>query len=343
MAEVGQAATVKLGYVPALDGLRGLAIALVVAGHYTGKPGGGGGAGVGLFFVLSGFLITTLLLEELSARGRIDFKGFYVRRARRLFPALAVLLGVYLLVLAFEGRDGIRTVVLGGLYIGNVVQAFVPTDPITRSSLGHLWSLAQEEQFYLVWPALLILWRKRLVLWVSVLFVVLVAHRMFLIHQGASVIRLYFGPDTHSDWLVIGALLAVVRMRGWLKVFEPLPILGFALLNWCALTSYAEIQWQLLSPVFEVGCALLVASAVSDTHMAQLLSIRPLVGLGRVSYSLYLWHIPVFAAFGHRHILFSSAVALSAAWLSYRYVEQPFRRRRHRDVVDVPAAATTLT
>jgi peptidoglycan/LPS O-acetylase OafA/YrhL len=319
---------VKLGHVRALDGLRGLAILLVVAGHYTGKPAGAGGAGVGLFFVLSGFLITTLLLEELAETDRLDLSRFYVRRARRLFPALFVLLSVYLIVLGLQGRDGLRVAILGGLYIGNIIQAFVPHNPVLLSPLGHLWSLAQEEQFYLVWPFALLLMRKRLAGSVTVLFLGLVAYRMFLVKDGASVIRLYFGPDTHSDWLVAGALLAVVRIRGWLWIREPLPIIGFALFNWCALTSYADIRWQVLSPVFELGCVLMIAAAVTNTQLAELLSIGPLVWLGKISYSLYLWHIPVFAALGHRNPVLGLALSLAAAALSYRYVEQPFRRRR---------------
>jgi peptidoglycan/LPS O-acetylase OafA/YrhL len=317
----------RLGHVPALDGLRGVAILLVLAGHYTGKPAGAGGIGVGLFFVLSGFLITTLLLEELAAKGRLSLIGFYLRRARRLFPALAVLLAVYLVVLGVRGHNGVPTVILGGLYIGNIVQAFFPGNPVLTSALGHLWSLAQEEQFYFVWPLLLIVVRRRLVVWLTIVFLGLVGYRMLLIEHGASVLRLYFGPDTHSDWLVIGALLAAIRMRGWLRIREPIPLIGFAIFNVAALTSYAEIRWQILTPGFEIGCAILVAAAVTKTQMAELLSIRPLVGLGRISYSLYLWHIPVFAAFGHRNILASLIVSLLAAWLSYRFVEQPFRHR----------------
>src|SRR5690242_18357432 len=119
----------RLGYVPALDGLRGVAIALVIATHYWGLPGGGP-LGVGLFFVLSGFLITTLLLEELDT-GRLDLKGFYVRRCRRLFPALALLLVLYL---AVRGESGLRVVALGGLYAGNIVQAAWPSGPVTGSA-----------------------------------------------------------------------------------------------------------------------------------------------------------------------------------------------------------------
>src|SRR6266576_950744 len=108
----------RLGHVPALDGVRGLAIALVVCTHYFHHPAGGAGAGVGLFFVLSGYLITTLLVEEYAGAGRIRLRAFYVRRARRLFPALALLLAVYLVVATLQGRShaALRAVSAGGFY-----------------------------------------------------------------------------------------------------------------------------------------------------------------------------------------------------------------------------------
>jgi peptidoglycan/LPS O-acetylase OafA/YrhL len=331
--------------VPALDGLRGLAILVVVTGHFTGRPPGGGGAGVGLFFVLSGFLITTLLIEERQMSGQIGLKAFYARRARRLFPALAVLLCVYLVVLGIRGRNGLETVALGGLYAGNFVQAFVPGNPVMRSALGHLWSLAQEEQFYLVWPLLLIFARRRLVPWLGFAFIALAGYRALLVAHGASVIRLWFGPDTHSDWLVVGALLAALRIQGWLRVREPVPIIGFALFNVAVLTSYAQVRWQVLGPGYALGCAFLVAAAVTETQMASLLACRPLVALGRISYSLYLWHIPIFFAFGQRNVPASLVASLAAAWLSYRFVEQPFKRRRSArlPVVELPSAAAEPT
>jgi peptidoglycan/LPS O-acetylase OafA/YrhL len=158
--------------------LRAIAVALVVAFHYTGgKTPLGGGYGVDLFFVLSGFLITTLLLEERAATGRIRLGGFYLRRARRLFPALAALLCAYLVYNAILGRDALATVADYGLYFGNIY--FVVSRHADNTGLGHLWSLAEEEQFYLVWPLVLLLIArtKRPAYWIAALVVALVAYR----------------------------------------------------------------------------------------------------------------------------------------------------------------------
>jgi len=321
----------RLGYVPALDGLRGVAILAVVATHYYGLPGGGP-TGVGLFFVLSGFLITTLLIEEHEVSHSIRFRAFYSRRARRLFPALTLLLSVYLLVEAVRGRDGGPTVALGGLYFGNIVQAFSLHDVVSGTPLGHLWSLAQEEQFYLVWPCIivLVLRTRRALLWLSILLVGLVGYRIGLLLNGSSVTRLYYAPDTHSDWLAAGALLAVVRRRG-ISVSEPIALVGFVSLIAGLILNPWTRQWELWQgTLILLGCVCLVAAAFSETQLAQLLSIRPLVDLGKISYSLYLWHIPVFAALGYRHPYIAVPLSIFAAWLSYRFVEQPVRRRRVR-------------
>ena len=154
----------RLGYVPALDGLRAVAIVGVILYHGTGHPAGGW-LGVDLFFVLSGFLITTLLLEEHGRRGRVDILGFYGRRARRLLPAFFALLAV---VLALTGS--VFGVVAGVGYFSNVVQMGAPESAMPPA-LEHLWSLAAEEQFYLVWPLVLFgLLRAKLTLALAVVF-----------------------------------------------------------------------------------------------------------------------------------------------------------------------------
>jgi peptidoglycan/LPS O-acetylase OafA/YrhL len=313
----------RLGYVPALDGLRGVAIALVIATHYWGLPGGGP-LGVGLFFVLSGFLITTLLLEELDT-GRLDLKSFYVRRCRRLLPALAVLLVLYL---AVRGASGLRVVALGGLYAGNIVQAAWPSGPVTGSALAHLWSLAQEEQFYLVWPLLLVLLARsrRLLSLLCALTLALIMYRAAIASTETLNASRTYAPDFHSDWLLAGAVLAVLRRRG-VRWNELAALGGFvavfvgSLLNpW----TQAWFVWQ--APIFMIGCCLLVGAAHSPTQMSELLSLRPLVLLGRISYSLYLWHIPVFAVLGYHHPLLALPLSIAAATLSYKFVEQPFRQ-----------------
>jgi peptidoglycan/LPS O-acetylase OafA/YrhL len=314
----------RLGYVPALDGLRGIAILLVVAVHYTLLPIGGV-YGVDLFFVLSGFLITTLLLEELSASGRIRLRAFYARRARRLFPALAVLLLAYLLFEAARGVDGLHAVAVYGLYAGNVYQAVAHTR-FTQTGLEHLWSLAEEEQFYLVWPAvLLVLTRvRRPVRWLAALFLALASYRIALIFHGANVERIGHAPDTRSEGLVLGSLVAYWRpqAREWLAkaaaavalllVLTRDPIGGFSL------------------PLFELAAAGLVVSAVGATELARGLSWRPLVQLGKISYSLYLWHLTILWAFGNQDRVVALLLSVAAACASYRFVEQPFRRRRLR-------------
>ena len=315
----------RLGYLPALDGVRGVAIALVIATHYWGIPGGGP-LGVGLFFVLSGFLITTLLLEELDL-GRLDLKGFYARRCRRLLPALALLLTVYVVV---RGGPGLRVAALAGLYAGNIVQAVWPASPITGSALAHLWSLAQEEQFYLVWPVLLGLLARsrRLLAILCALTVALIAYRAAIASSGTLNASRTYAPDFHSDWLLAGAVLAVLRRRG-VQWNEAAALGAFVIIFVGAiLNPWTEAWFVWQAPIFMAGCALLVGAAHSPTQMAGLLSLRPLVLLGRISYSLYLWHVPVFAALGYRQPLFALPISLAAAGLSYRFVEQPFRRRR---------------
>jgi peptidoglycan/LPS O-acetylase OafA/YrhL len=312
----------RLGYVPALDGLRGIAILLVIAFHYTGQPLGGA-YGVDLFFVLSGFLITTLLLEERAGNGRISLATFYARRARRLVPALAALLGAYLIYNAILGRNALGTVADYGLYFGNIY--FVVSHKADNTGLGHLWSLAEEEQFYLLWPCvLLVLARvRRPVYWLTALVLALVAYRFALVLHGAGMNRLYRAPDTHSEGLLLGATLAYLRQRGFVAG-EWAGKLGLAL----AIPPVVAGDWRIGLPIFELGAVLLIAAAVSETDISRGLSVRPLVWLGTLSYSLYLWHFPVLWAFHANDRLLALAVTFLLAWLSYRYVEQPFRRRR---------------
>jgi peptidoglycan/LPS O-acetylase OafA/YrhL len=328
----------RLGHVAALDGLRGIAILLVIAFHYTGQPFGGG-YGVDLFFVLSGFLITTLLLEERAATGRIGLGSFYVRRARRLFPALATVLCAYLVYNAILGRNALSTVADYGLYFGNVY--YVISHKADNTGLGHLWSLAEEEQFYLVWPAVLLVFAraKRPVYWVAALALALVAYRTALILNGASMTRLYRAPDTHSEGLLLGAGLAFVRQQGFVAG-EWAGKLGLVL----AIPAAVAGNWRLGLPFFELGAVLLVAAAIGNTEIRRALSLRPLVWLGALSYSLYLWHFPVLWAFGVHNRPVALVATFLLAWLSYRYVERPFRRRRDRvepAVVPSPASVSS--
>jgi peptidoglycan/LPS O-acetylase OafA/YrhL len=324
---------VKLGYVPALDGLRGLAILLVVAFHATGWPYGGP-YGVDLFFVLSGFLITTLLLEEYAETGTVRLRRFYSRRARRLLPAVSVMLAAYLLYGALYGRDFLPDVVHYGLYAGNIY--YVAAHHPDRTGLGHLWSLAEEEQFYLIWPAVLLLLvrARRPMRWLAALLLAVAGYRLGLILHGASMQRMYRAPDTHAEGLVLGALLAFAWRAG-LRGREWHGKLAGALLVPCVILGI----WKVLLPVFELGAALAVLSAVSDTELAARLAARPLVWLGKLSYGIYVWHFPILWAFGRHGTVLCLAATLIVASLSYYFVEQPFRRRRRS--LEAPSVIAT--
>jgi peptidoglycan/LPS O-acetylase OafA/YrhL len=319
----------SLGYVPALDGLRGVAIALVVSHHFFGWPFGGS-LGVDLFFCLSGFLITTLLLEERAATGVVSLRGFYIRRARRLFPALAALLIFYLVADAARGANGLRMVAEAGLYAGNLVQAFSHPNPLLHHGLDHLWSLAEEEQFYAVWPlALLAVLRgRRPIVTVGLLLAALVTYRYGLVTTGHTGQRLYMGPDVHAEGLMGGSLLALIRFRRRLVVPEILAQLSVSVLVLAALVAQPLTrQWDWGLPLFELAAVMVVAAAVTETGAALMLSWRPLVWLGTISYSLYLWHPVMQWMFSWNDRAVTLPLSVLMAWGSYRLIEQPFRRR----------------
>jgi peptidoglycan/LPS O-acetylase OafA/YrhL len=361
---------VRLGYQPALDGLRGVAIALVVSFHAFGWPANGT-LGVDLFFVLSGFLITTLLLEERGSNGRFGLRGFYLRRARRLLPALLVLLmGFFVVGLATGGIESPRSPIALGLgsaltYTSNLV---VTTDPsAVPAGILHLWSLAAEEQFYVLWPlALLVLLRfggRRLV--VKSLAIVLVAamlYRLRLVLGGASIERLYYAPDTHADPLLIGCALAcclqarclpgAIMSSAGIRTTLGASALGLVLaaaLFVHHLPSSVAYGTQLVPTGVGVLTAVLIACAVAGRSLlTTVLSAGPLVRLGHISYSLYLWHLPILVAVAGVHrtagvrAIAGMGLALAVATASRRFVELPFLRRRGREVsepVPTPAPA----
>jgi peptidoglycan/LPS O-acetylase OafA/YrhL len=311
-----------------LDGIRGLAIALVVLAHAlypTSLFPGGGVVGVQLFFVLSGFLITSILAEEHHRRGVIDRRRFYTRRLRRLLPALIVFLVAFTGWAIAAGQARIPQVIVGLTYVSNWAQV----GGFDLSELNHTWSLAVEEQFYLIWPFALALLRPR---WVLVGAVALVLWRPALAATGASWDRLYYATDVNAAPLLAGAALALIdmpRAPNWLGPVAIATLLGLSL---TMTTHTASGQAALVVLGFPIGIVASCALVVAALSGSQWLAARPLVFLGAISYGLYLWHTglnrileldygwPVQA----RLVLIPMSIAV--AWVSLHFVESRFRR-----------------
>ncbi|MDQ1402909.1 MAG: hypothetical protein QOG03_1225 [Actinomycetota bacterium] len=346
----------RLGYRPALDGVRALAIVAVMAFHTSLRGTSGGFLGVVVFFVLSGFLITSLLLEELDRTQRVRLRAFYRRRALRLYPALVVMLIVTTSVALVASPDHARHTALNGFialtYVANWVIALTHWK---LDFLGHTWSLAIEEQFYLLWPIALIgLTRagKRWAIGTTAGVIVVSAAWRTLLYRpdGAGVRRVNFGFDTRLDSLMIGCLVALLLGYGYLAPHAS-KRRGAQIVNWLAVVALAVtiLGWTArLVPalltvgytVFGVLCAIVILALVRSpgTTLERGLSHPVLVWIGKRSYGLYLWHLPIFTVFdrwSHRpplpaRLAVELVVTFAVAEASYRWVETPFLRRKRR-------------
>ncbi len=353
----------RSGHVAALDGIRGIAVALVVGVHAYGSPSGGF-LGVDVFFVLSGFLITTLLLREHARRGAISLPRFYARRALRLLPALVVVLGAYAAVALFVVHPVLRATSLhdlvgtplavSTLYVSNVYQAW---NGLLPAGIRHLWSLATEEQFYLVWPLLLVVLMRfvrdlRILARILVgAIAVIAAYRAGLALSSAAPLRIYFAPDTTFDQLLVGCLFAVwlvdgrapelLLRTGARRIAWPLALAFVAACVWLVPGWTSRTATAIVLLPFALACGLLVYLAATDTRslLARTLALEPLRFLGRISYGLYLWHplvlwFAVFAPIRWSRLQVTPTEAVLVAVLlslcSYALVERPFLRRKER-------------
>jgi len=357
--------------MPALDGLRAIAVGAVLCYHGGISWLPGGFFGVDAFFVLSGFLITSLLLGEWGRSGTIRLGSFWGRRARRLLPAL---LAMVLFVVCYaeyvvpaNTYPGIRGDALSAIFyvanwhfISNGSNYFAQT--ALTSPLTHTWSLAIEEQFYLLGPLVVVAILRiakrplRALWWVSVVGAAASALEMAILYRtGASATRLYYGTDTHAQSLLVGTALAVSlvsiragraqgtrgplahassRARAAVGLAGPVGLVGCVLV-WTRVGASSAVLFQGGFLLAALSAALLLFGAVCSPHgvLASVLSAAPLRYIGRISYGIYLWHYPLFIWLdgartgleGAALFALRCAVTLAVATMSFFFLERPIR------------------
>lgn len=337
-------------YRPDIDGLRGVSIISVVLFHAHAPGFSGGFVGVDVFFVISGFLITTIIRDELE-RGDFRLVDFYDRRIRRIFPAFAAVclfcLAAGLVVSMPEDLKNFgKSLASSAFFVSNLYfhsqAGYFDSEALTKPLL-HSWSLSVEEQFYLIWPCLMIaLWRfvpgaRRLPLILTGLAASLL-YAEWLIGRGNQSAAFYLLPSRAWE-LLAGASLALLLpgLRIGPRIAELLGIVGLGLIAGAVVGLSEGRDFPGLNAVFPcLGAVLLIAAGSAHASLAtRLLSMRGLVLVGVISYSLYLWHWPLFSYWqltfdrppGVAETCALIAASLLAATLSYRYIEQPFRRR----------------
>ena len=399
---IGSARVVRrLGTVPGFDGVRGVAVLLVIAYHFRhllspwtthyvrrvaftrsngvvhrvvrkvlvlrvhARPLGalfpkGGSLGVDVFFVLSGFLITALLLREHAGTGRIRFRGFYRRRALRLLPALFLFVAAQLTYSTVTHanwaaeRGALLSIVF---YVWN--WRLYSTYPDVPRGIAHLWSLSVEEQFYIVWPlvvALFVVARRRVSTVVTVLagaVAAVVVWRIVLAEHG-NLVLVYFRTDVRADALLVGALTAYLWTRGLTPpkpVLVPAAWISLAFLAWCVVRyeSTARFLFDGGFTAVAVAVAVMLLAIVEAGWLSRrLLVFGPLRAIGRVSYGLYLWHFFVFTVVAQKmpdastaaRVATALGITSAATVFSWFVVEQRFLRRKERTrAVAAPAAA----
>lgn len=334
-------------YRPEIDGLRAVAVVPVILFHAGAKPLGGGFVGVDVFFVVSGYLITSIILQE-KAAGTFTLAGFYERRARRILPALFLVMAccaplAWLVMFPSELQGFGQSLVAVPLFVSNVLfwlQSGYFDAAVEQKPLLHTWSLAVEEQFYMAFPLLVLLvWRGRRE-WLAHVVLALALASFLLCELGWRLkpsATFYLAP-TRAWELLIGAACAIRLASRPVECNTPLSLLGLLGIG-ASITLFDKTtpfpSAYAMVPV--LGTALVILFGGPGTLTYRVLSTRTLVGIGLVSYSAYLWHQPLLAftrlfAFDPKSLPLMLAVSLLSfplAYLSWRYVEQAFRNRRN--------------
>ena len=357
----------KTRYLPSIDSLRALAVLAVIIYHIDVNYLPGGFLGVDLFFVLSGYLISSLIIKEYKKTGTLNLYNFYMRRARRLLPAVYFMITVCLLFMVlFNGvllRKSHLDAVFGYIYSSNWWYIFHKLDYFdsfgAQSPFKHLWSLAIEEQFYMFFPLIFLIFNRRkkeegqssslnknfIYIVLGLILISLGTH--ILLFDINNINRIYFGTDTRAFSLLVGVVGALVYPMD--KLSSPTNAKESVLYSVVSLTSISTLiaimfyaseynTWLYRGGfllVAVLGLIIIISSGKQHTFISKALSFRPIVFIGKISYSLYLWHFPIIvlttpvSEIGNPNLFYVTLriiLTVIAATLSYLFVETPIRK-----------------
>ena len=366
----------KSKYLPSIDSLRALAVLAVIIYHVDVNYLPGGFLGVDLFFVLSGYLISSLIIKEYKKTGSVNLYNFYIRRARRLLPAVYFMITVGLVVMVLFNEVLLHKshldAIFGYIYSSNWWYIFHKLDYFdsfgAQSPFKHLWSLAIEEQFYMIFPLLFLLVNRKkkskdgtfklnknfLYVVLGLILVSLIAH--ILLFDINNISRIYFGTDTRAFSLLVGVVGAILYPMERLHtkvtpqqnlIYSVISLVSIATLITVMIYTSEYNTWLYRGGFLLVailGLIVIISSGKQHTVMARLLSFKPVVFIGKISYSLYLWHFPILvlttpvAEIGNTNIYFvilRVILTFVVAIVSYVFVETPIRKLGFKNYIKV--------
>ena len=366
----------KSKYLPSIDSLRALAVLAVIIYHVDVNYLPGGFLGVDLFFVLSGYLISSLIIKEYKKTGSVNLYNFYIRRARRLLPAVYFMITVGLVVMVLFNEVLLRKshldAIFGYIYSSNWWYIFHKLDYFdsfgAQSPFKHLWSLAIEEQFYMIFPLIFLLVNRKkkskdgtyklnknfLYVVLGLILVSLIAH--ILLFDINNISRIYFGTDTRAFSLLVGVVGAILypmeRLHAKVTlqqnmIYSVVSLVSIATLITVMIYTSEYNTWLYRGGfllVAVLGLIVIISSGKQHTLMSRLLSFKPVVFIGKISYSLYLWHFPVLvlttpvSEIGNPNIYFvilRVILTFVVAIVSYVFVETPIRKLGFKKYVSV--------
>ena len=357
----------KTKYLPSIDSLRAIAVIAVIIYHIDANYLPGGFLGVDLFFVLSGYLISSLIIKEYKSTGTVNLYNFYVRRARRLLPAVYFMITVILIIITlFNGvllKKSYLDALFGYIYSSNWWYIFHKLDYFdsfgSQSPFKHLWSLAIEEQFYMFFPLIFLIFNRKskanngnnklnknfIYVVLSLILVSLIAH--ILLFDINNINRIYFGTDTRAFSLLVGVVGAILYPMDKLSerttkkdniTYSIVSLVSILVLIGIMITTSEYNTWLYRGGfllVAIIGLIIIISSGRQYTIMSKLLSFKPFVFIGKISYSLYLWHFPILVVttpvseIGNPNLFYFTLriiLIFLVATGSYMFVETPIRK-----------------